>query len=37
MSLPVSSVVVGMEFLELLQQNLKTASTFKMIPEKGKS
>jgi predicted aldo/keto reductase-like oxidoreductase len=37
MSLPVSTVVVGMESLELLQQNLKIASTFKMIPEKEKS
>jgi predicted aldo/keto reductase-like oxidoreductase len=37
MSLPVSTVVVGMESLELLHQSLKIASTFKMMTEKEKS
>lgn len=37
MSLPVSTVVVGMESLELLQQNLEIASTFRMMTEKEKS
>jgi len=37
MSLPVSTVVVGMDSMQLLQQNLETASKFKMMSEGEKS
>ncbi|MGA2768611.1 MAG: aldo/keto reductase [Candidatus Bathyarchaeia archaeon] len=37
MSLPVSTVVVGMDSMQLLKQNLETASKFKMMSDSEKS
>jgi predicted aldo/keto reductase-like oxidoreductase len=37
MSLPVSTVVVGMDSMQLLQKNLETASKFKMMSDSEKS